>query len=216
MEYFSANRILPFLVFGLSFLIGSIPFGLLIARAFKVQDLREKGSGNIGATNVSRVVGFWPAGFMTFALDVGKGALCVFLTSPLALRGWGELLRNSHLDLSPFQIWATGFFVVLGHCYSPWLKFNGGKGVATGFGALMVLAPISALAGLIGFILVFLQSRIASLASISGLLIAAVSYLVLNPFGPQIWAGAAMIFIILLRHESNIDALLEGRENAFR
>lgn len=214
------NEVLSGLILLVSFLLGSIPFGLFVARVFKVKDLPQRGSGNIGATNVSRVVGFWPAGFITFLLDVIKGALAVLLAMPMGSRALAMILGIGS-EANPVEVgqtlsWAAGFFSVLGHCYSPWLHFKGGKGVATGLGVVLVLSPISALFGLVGFALTFMHRRIASLSSIAGLILTATAYMVLNPVGVHLWVGAAMLFLVLIRHEANIDALLENREKSFR
>lgn len=202
-----------------AFLAGSIPFGLLIARLFQVKNLRTHGSGNIGATNVSRVVGFWPAGFLTFFMDVLKGAALVLV---VAHTGFPSLLASvvsPSLDpvplVTPLLLWSIGLLAVLGHCYSPWLQFRGGKGVATGFGAMLALSPISALAGIAGFLYVFVTTRTGSLSSLSGVAIASLAYVVINPAGAQMIPGAAMIFVILLRHEENLDALLANQEKKF-
>ncbi len=191
------------IVLSLSFFIGSIPFGILIAKFFHIKNLREHGSGNIGATNVSRVLGFWPAGFLTFILDAGKGYF------PLLL------VHLSHKGDLGFWEWVIGLFTVLGHCFSPWLKFRGGKGVATGLGTLLFLSPWAALVGTLAFILSFLNHRIGALSSLLGLLFASAAELVISPPGPHLWIGALMVFIIVVRHESNIDALLSQNEKKF-
>lgn len=202
----------------IAFILGSIPFGLIIARLFKVNNLTERGSGNIGATNVSRVVGFWPAGFFTFLLDALKGAIATALATPAGLRLWTlALSRFESADPPEFQfgqtvIWLCGLFAVLGHCFSPWLRFKGGKGVATGLGVACVLSPLSALAGIIAFATAYSLNKISSLASIAGLLMAATCYVMLNPAGIHAIAGVALLFVILMRLEKNIDALLENRE----
>lgn len=209
----------PTLLIATAFFVGSIPFGVLIARFFKVKDLNRLGSGNVGATNVSRVLGFWPAGFLTFAFDVGKGSISVFLATDPAMELWVRLLGGisdpSGFTVSQSTTWACALFAVLGHCYSPWLRFNGGKGVATGFGAILALSPWAALAGAIGFCASFYAKRISSLASIVGLASASMAYLVSNRLEAHLWSGAAMIFVILIRHEKNVDALLSGNERKF-
>lgn len=204
-----------------AFLLGSIPFGLIIARLFNVKDLTSKGSGNIGASNVSRVAGFWPAGFLTFVLDVCKGVVAVFFATPtgyqfLSVLFLGGTQEVSEVPLSIPVIWGAGFLAVFGHCYSPWLNFKGGKGVATALGVILVLSPISAIFGALAFVLTFIFKRIASLASLAGLFSASVTYLILNPVGVHLCIGAAMLMMILIRHERNIDALLENRETSFK
>lgn len=198
-----------------AFALGSIPFGLLIARVYGGKDLRKQGSGNIGATNVSRVLGFWPAGFLTFVLDAAKGSVPILLASPIGSRFWMEWVGDSGHLLSERSLWSVGLLAVLGHCFSPWLKFKGGKGVATGLGAIAILSPWSAVAGLLGFVLTFVSTKTGSIASLGGLTIAAVTHLVMNPVGPHLWAGAAMVGVILVRHEANLTALLEGKEARF-
>jgi acyl phosphate:glycerol-3-phosphate acyltransferase len=205
----------PLLACALAFLLGSVPFGLWVARIFHVKNLRTQGSGNIGATNVARVAGFWPAGALTFFLDVVKGMLPVFLVRPQGIGIWAGALHLPDLELGMNLPWMAGFFAVLGHCFSPWLYFRGGKGVATGFGAIALLSPWAALCGLLAFGLVFSIRRIGSLASLSGLAVASVSHLVLYPSGPYLLPGALLIATIVFRHESNIDALLENRERVF-
>ena len=214
------TEFLHYLIFFLAFLIGSIPFGLLIARAFKVKDLTARGSGNIGATNVTRVLGFWPAGALTFLLDFLKGFLPVFLAGREVFQGiWSHWLGSldfgdGGVEFSANTIWAIGAAAVIGHCYSPWLKFKGGKGVATGVGALFALSPLAALGGMVGFGLSFWEKKLGSLASLTGLILASIVHLALFPVGAHLWFGGLMISIILIRHESNIDALLLNQEKS--
>ncbi len=199
-----------------AFLMGSVPFGLWIARAFKVRDLTSRGSGNIGATNVSRVVGFWPAGFLTLLLDSFKGALPILVCIPVGVSLWAPWLQLEGLEFSMPLLWGLGLAAVLGHCFSPWLRFRGGKGVATGFGALAVLSPGAAAVGLIAFGLAFLARRIGSMASLAGLFSAAAAHLVIHGVrGTHLVFGALLVFVVLFRHESNIDALLQEKERGF-
>jgi acyl phosphate:glycerol-3-phosphate acyltransferase len=186
-----------------AFLLGSIPFGLLVAKIFNVDNLRKAGSGNIGATNVSRVIGFWPAGLITFSLDLLKGVLPPLL---MLWVGGGD----------KFEQWLVGFMAVLGHCFSPWLGFRGGKGISTGLGIMLVLAPVSALVGAFVFSLVFFQYRIASLASIAGLMSASILHLICHPVEKPLWVLAALNLLILIRHEGNIDAFFQNKERSFR
>jgi len=211
------------ILFIAAFLLGSIPFGLLMARAFDVRDLQTRGSGNIGATNVSRVVGFWPAGALTFLLDVVKGAIPVFVLSLPVFQSlwtaWWEGLGRSGVEITDNVIWFTGFCSVFGHCFSPWVRFKGGKGVATGFGVILILTPFAALGGIVAFAFTFLRTKLGSLSSIAGLSIAAIVHLVIRDpgsFKSHIWIGAALLFLILVRHEPNIDSLLEGQERSFK
>lgn len=198
-----------------AFLLGSIPFGLLIARLFRVSDLTHQGSGNIGATNVSRVVGFWPAGFLTFVLDLLKGALPVVLATETGTRLIQSLTGLGVYPVGPSVLAWIGTFAVVGHCYSPWLKFKGGKGVATGFGALLMLSPWAAVLGAVTFAFVFAFHRISSLASLTGLLVVGYTHLMIYPIQSAEWPGLLLLFVILLRHSDNISALLEQREARF-
>jgi len=215
MSSLDLGRLLPAIVCVIAFLMGSIPFGLLVARIFKVKDLTSQGSGNIGATNVSRVLGFWPAGALTFALDLLKGILPVLALLPMGSQIWLGTFGLPETDFSATAIWSAGLFAVLGHCYSPWLHFKGGKGVATGFGVLVVLSPLAGLAGILAFGITFLSKRIGSLASLAGLIVASVFHVVFEPGGAHLIPGALLVFLILIRHEANIDALLDQRERAF-
>ena len=207
------------LIFILSFWLGSIPFGFLVARVFKFKIQVEEGRRNIDATHVSHVVGFWPAGVLTFFLDVGKGVLAVFLATPAGhqiLDATFPIQALSPTSESSLTIWwVTGLIAVLGHCFSPWVNFKGGKGVATGLGVILVLSPVSALFGVFGFAIAFLYKRIVSLASIAGLILTSVTYIVLNPVGVHLWVGGAIILLISMRHEVNIDALLANEEKVF-
>lgn len=198
----------PYVAIVLAFLVGSIPFGVFIARAFGVKDIRSEGSGNIGATNVSRIAGFWPAGFLTLFLDVVK-AIVILL--PLKM-GWFGL---EGFEPSQELLWSVGLAAVLGHCFTPWLKFRGGKGVASSYGVLVVLAPFSGLVGAIAFLLAFLATRTGSIGSLTGLVLAGALHLVFYPLGPYVALLAAMILLIIYRHDQNLDALLDKRENSF-
>jgi acyl phosphate:glycerol-3-phosphate acyltransferase len=185
----------------LSFLLGSIPFGLIVAKIYGVGNLRGQGSGNIGATNVARVVGFWPAGFITFLLDAIKGLIVV---APIKFQWLPDGLPSSNV-----LFWAIGLAAMLGHCYSPWLRFNGGKGVATTFGVIGLLAPFSGLVGGFVFGMTYLATRVGAAGSLLGLLAAISVHRIFYPFEPSMLIFGLMVFIAISRHESNLDALLE-------
>ncbi len=190
-----------------SFLLGSVPFGLMIAKIYGVDNLRGQGSGNIGATNVARVLGFWPAGLLTFLLDALKG---IIIIAPIQFAWIPEgLVPNSNTLL-----WAIGLAAMLGHCFSPWLKFNGGKGVATTFGVIALLAPYSGLVGGAVFGLAYLATRVGAAGSLLGLLAAISVHRIFYPFDPSMLIFGLMIFVAIYRHESNLDSLLGKKAEA--
>src|SRR5258707_6507695 len=149
------SKILPALLSipAAAYLLGSIPFGLLLTRLFGGGDVRKSGSGNIGATNVARVAGTLP-GILTLLFDVAKGAAAVWLAG-----------RVSNESATWMMIAALA--ALLGHCFPIWLKFRGGKGVATAAGAFLVLCPPALLGSIILFLLVLYFLRYVSLASIA-------------------------------------------------
>jgi glycerol-3-phosphate acyltransferase PlsY len=183
------------LTFALAYVLGSIPFGVLITRALGLGDLRALGSGNIGATNVLRT-GNKAAAAATLLLDAGKGAAAVLLARHFA----GEAAA---------MVAALGAF--LGHLYPVWLKFRGGKGVATFLGVVLALAwPVGLLACLT-WLSVALISRISSLAA---LVAAAATPLWLLAIGPRPAAGLAALLaaLVFLRHRANIVRLVDRTE----
>lgn len=202
-----------------AYLLGSIPFGLLVGKA-KGIDIRTQGSGNIGATNVGRLLGmryFW----LTFGLDFAKGFAPVLLTS-LAGAHWGA-------SNWPPLIAASG--AILGHVFPVYLKFKGGKGVATTFGAALGIWPVSTFGvavAFIVFILVFLVSRIISLSSLAGAVVFPLAVLFAGRYAPHAWywlppqpwmelwpllaASAAFSLLIIIKHRGNISRLLAGTE----
>jgi glycerol-3-phosphate acyltransferase PlsY len=203
---------LTYLLVGLAaYLLGSIPFGFLLVRLFLKEDIREKGSGNIGATNVVRS-GAKKLGMLTFALDVCKGFIAVWLASRIAFApGLAAVpLQNAEA--------LAAFCAILGHIYTIWLRFKGGKGVATALGVFLALAPLAALAGLLVFILVFALSKYVSLASI----LAAVAFPIFALILPHVARGPRLTAVILIvpliviaKHRQNIARLLNGTEYRF-
>lgn len=199
-----------------SYLIGAIPFGFLIAR-LRGYNIYEHGSGNIGATNVFRVVGkTW--GIITFMLDMLKGLIPAMLL-PVIFSIFGL-----KLFIVPLQL-ACAFAAIIGHCWPVYLKFKGGKGVATSAGAMIGLAPLPAGISLVVWIIVMALFRYVSLASIIAAIVLPVatwltyfmqfmrkdtSYDVYIPIVLSILSG-----LIILRHKNNIQRLLNGTENRF-
>jgi acyl phosphate:glycerol-3-phosphate acyltransferase len=193
-----------------SYLLGSIPTGYLLVRIFRRQDIRSMGSGNIGATNVLRAGGKG-LGAATFLLDVLKGSASVWLGGLL-----GALLMPS-VPLRTAQAVAA-LFAVLGHMFTCWLHFRGGKGVATGFGVFLLAAPSAALAAIGVFAVVFAISRIVSISSI----VAAASFPVLAWFlstgsRPLVFFAVqcAVALLIIVKHHENIRRLIAGTESRF-
>lgn len=194
-----------------AYLCGSIPFGYLLVRIFRNEDIRQKGSGNIGATNVIRS-GAKGLGAATFILDALKGYGAVLLC------GWMASTMGADAVAFRNSIATAGLFAILGHIYTVWLGFKGGKGVATAFGVFLALAAPAALAGLAIFVLVFAVSRYVSLASILAALAFPVFALLL-PHDPRtLWATAVLFLvpaIVIAKHHQNIRRLIGGREYRF-
>jgi len=198
-----------------SYLLGSIPTGYLLIRFFKKQDIRSIGSGNIGATNVLRS-GAKGLGAATFLLDVLKGALAVLLGAWLGHFGFPPIPPHNAQALA-------ALCAVLGHMYPVWLDFKGGKGVATGFGVFLAIAPFAALSALGIFILVFAISRFVSLGSILGSAAFPVFLWFMSPWLQHQfrlnWLTLAIAVlistIIVVKHHQNIRRLLNGTEYRF-
>ena len=181
----------------ISFAVGSIPFGYLLVRWVLKIDIKSEGSGNIGATNVARVAGK-KLGIATLFLDIAKGLVCV--TAAGALGYTGEVAA------------VFGLFAFLGHCFTPWLRFNGGKGVATGLGVMLVLVPKAALSGLGAFLAIYLIKKKVSLGSLFGALGAlTVTWINPNPLLTQICV-TLLVLILIFRHKSNISRLMQRKE----
>ena len=192
-----------------SYLLGSIPVGYLLVRLFRNQDIRSVGSGNIGATNVMRSGGKG-LGAATFALDVVKGAAAVALA---------VLVAPHFPDYAPRNLEALAAVVaVLGHMFPIWLRFRGGKGVATGFGVFLVAAPWAALSSIALFFIVLMLSRYVSLASIFGAgSFPLFAYFLVHGDKPAFFVAAQVIVsaLIIIKHHANIRRLLNGTENRF-
>ena len=153
------------------YLLGAIPFSVVVGKLFFGIDVRKEGSGNPGATNTMRVLGK-KAGFSVLILDMGKGAIAVFIAS-LVYSSIGNTINN----ITPKELEATcGALAILGHVYSPFLKFKGGKGVATSIGTVLALNPATGLIMMLAFTAILILSKYVSLGSI----IAAALYPVLN------------------------------------
>jgi len=203
---------LPAVLIG-SYLLGSIPCGYLAGRLAGI-DIRKVGSGNIGATNVTRILGK-QYGYPVFALDFLKGFGAVMI-SRLMAPGRPPEWNSPEI----FGILAA-MSSLLGHLYPPWLKFKGGKGVATSAGALLALAPVATLIGVAVWIIVFWLTRYVSLASITAAVVLPIVILVVrshdqNNGKPLIIASICVAAVVIWRHRSNLSRLMRGTEPRFR
>ena len=205
-----------------AYLLGSIPFGVLIARAYG-KDLRAIGSGNIGATNVARALGKKWA-YICFALDVLKGMIPMLVTMPLAT---SESAQGNEFVLHLLWL-AVGCAAIIGHIFPIYLKFKGGKGVSTSFGVALGLWPyytICALIAITVWIAVVLIWRYVSLASIAASVtfpLALILSIVIKPdwefatLWPLVIAATAIPLMVIIRHRENIKRLLAGKESKIR
>ncbi len=179
----------------LAYLLGSVPFGIVMARLFGLGDLRKIGSGNIGATNVLRT-GNKPAAFLTLVLDAGKGGIAV-------------LVARALLGEDAAQV--AGFAAFLGHCYPVFLRFRGGKGVATFLGTLLALAWPVGLAACATWAAVAALTRISSLSALVAAVVAPLLALFLGR-PDAVLLLVLLAVLILVRHAANIWRLLDGTE----
>lgn len=187
-----------------AYLLGSIPTGYLVGRA-KGVDIRAHGSGNIGATNAFRLLGK-PAGIFVLLTDAAKGALAVLVLPGLANQWWPGT------DLVTLRLIAS-LGAVLGHNYTCWLRFRGGKGIATSAGVLVALVPYAFLLTLAVFITVLLASRFVSLASVlAALALPAAAWITLAPT-PILVLTAVLSLLAIWKHRPNIKRLIAGTEH---
>jgi acyl phosphate:glycerol-3-phosphate acyltransferase len=189
-----------------AYLLGSIPFGLLLGKLFGAADVRKAGSGNIGATNVARVAGPL-AGVLTLLLDAAKGGLAVVLASRLS-------------EQSSTWMMIAGLSALLGHGFPIWLGFRGGKGVATAAGVFLVLCPPAFLGAAILFVLVVAYWRFVSLGSIAAA--ASMPLLIYFLWAPHhappyavTFGSLAAALLIVYKHDANIQRLVQGDEAKF-
>ena len=186
------------LLLALAYLLGSIPFSFIVARLFGVADVRKVGSGNVGAANVMRSAGR-AAGVLAFLLDASKGAAAAVVARQLAP---GSVL------LPPLAAAAA----VIGHMYPVWLRFQGGKGVATGAGAFLPLAPAATGMSLLVFLAVAAATRYVSLGSVAGALSLAVAVLVLESPAPVSVTAVLVAGLVVWKHRGNLERILRGTE----
>jgi glycerol-3-phosphate acyltransferase PlsY len=209
--------ILYFIIALIAYLLGSIPFGYLLVRTFRGQDIRLTGSGNIGATNVARS-GAKGLGIATLVLDALKGVLAVWLAYQLARSKYnlcGDFREHACVPALRLMCVAA-LFAVLGHVFPVWLRFKGGKGVATALGVFCILFPKAVLISLAIFILVVAVTRYVSLGSILGAIAFPVAaYFLQAPDAVSLAITSLIALIVVSKHHQNISRLLKGTENRF-
>jgi len=203
MEFFSNPNVIFYIA---AYLIGSIPFGLILAKKFAGVNIKDSGSKSIGATNVLRVVKETnpslakKLGIATVILDALKGTLVILIAM--------------FMGMGIETLWAIAVLAVLGHCYSVYLNFEGGKGVATGLGVFLILIPIPTIIGAIVWGFCAKVLKISSLSSLLGLIGVVISAIILNN-GLGVDSNAPMYiiaFIIIYKHIPNIVRLIKGQE----
>jgi glycerol-3-phosphate acyltransferase PlsY len=213
----------PILVIVVAYLLGSIPFGYLIVRASVGADVRQTGSGGTGATNVSRRAGK-AAGVVTLLLDALKGAAAVLIAMWVLSGPAQDALREASLQVSAaWWVAAAALAVMIGHIFPVWLKFRGGKGVATGVGVFLFLMPaVVGIAALI-FVGIVLLTRYVSLGSMVAALsipvLALLKHKFVSPhsnFAPLMTVAVVGALLIVFAHRENVGRLVLGRESKFR
>jgi glycerol-3-phosphate acyltransferase PlsY len=206
-------------VFILCYLIGSIPSSLWMGKLFYKVDIREHGSGNAGATNTFRILG-WKAGTIVLLFDFGKGLICTTVISQWAyLIGSGPISFHPAWEVDAMLVILCGVGAVIGHMFPVYAKFSGGKGAATACGMLYGIEPVSISITLVIFLIVMLSTHYVSLGSISGAIVYPISQLVLrygigwDIDGSIIIFSSAIAIGIIVKHKGNIQRLLNGTEN---
>jgi acyl phosphate:glycerol-3-phosphate acyltransferase len=199
-----------------AYLLGAIPFSLIIGRRVKGIDLREHGSGNLGATNVYRTLGPGWGGFCLL-LDVAKGVLAVLAMTALVDALPADQRLPLRLTGDMYRILA-GIAAILGHSFSPFAGFRGGKGIATTFGVFLVLEPFPVLLAFAVFLAVFLATRIVSLGSLSAAAVFPWAVLLFEIRSPKPFSKTLIVFsfivaaLVIWRHRANIRRLRAGTE----
>lgn len=192
----------------ISYLIGSMPTSYILGKALRGIDIRQFGSGNVGATNVYRVVGKLPS-ILVLIIDIAKGLICVTLIANLFLR-LGISINSESYRL------ALGLAAVIGHDWTVFLKFKGGKGVATSSGVLIGIAPKIFLLGLFIWICVFLWKRYVSLASITSVVSVPIFFSVLSYPVSYVIFSSLICAITVYKHLPNVKRLVRGEENKIK
>ena len=199
-----------------AYLAGSIPFGFLVARA-KGIDIRSVGSGNIGATNALRVLGK-PAGIFVLLMDMLKGYLaCAFVPALiyncLFAPSWADVLQNQPVEIQMRLKVLAGIFAVLGHNYPCWLKFKGGKGIATSAGVVLAWAPMACVVALAVWGVAVAATRYVSVASIAAAIVLPIAVWFTKQSVPMTLVMTALSVLAIYKHRGNVQRLREGTEN---
>lgn len=203
----------------LSYLIGAIPSSLWVGKLYKKIDLRDYGSGNLGATNTFRILG-WKAGVVVSLIDFMKGFAAAFWISAIAVDAVPSVYHG--WETSYFVQIFAGLIAVIGHMYSVFARFKGGKGVLTACGMLYAIEPISISLALLVFLTVLITTRYVSMASITASLLYPIFLLMLRYGfnftidGSLMVITAVLAITIVVKHRSNIQRLLDGNENRIR
>ena len=204
MEFFNNINNIFFLA---AYLVGGIPFGLILAKMFAKVDIKESGSKSIGATNVLRVVKEKQPALAK------KLAIATLLLD--ALKGIAVLAVAKMVGVPDATLWAVAVLAVAGHCFSPYLMFEGGKGVATGVGVLVFMLPIVTTIAIIAWFILGKTLRISSLASLGALAVLVISSYIIYPEIPNIYSHAPIwiiAIIVVYKHIPNIIRLIKGQE----
>ncbi len=182
-----------------AFMCGSLPTAFIVAKRLKNIDIRQHGSGNVGATNAFRVLGKGP-GSLVFAIDFLKGFIPVYIFS------------QSSYNTASYMPLAIGVFAILGHIFTPFLNFKGGKGVAAGSGVLAASHPLLFIAAFATWIICFLVTRIVSASSILAVIVLSLLAWIMSPGDSSTYVLTALSLFVLWTHRSNIGRLLRGEE----
>ena len=198
------------ILMAIAYILGSIPNAVWIGKAFKGIDVREHGSKNAGSTNAARVLGA-KLGIFTLVLDISKGAFPVLLTLLLKARSLENILGISGIDAV-----LVGICAIVGHSFSVFMKFKGGKAVATTVGVFIVIVTKALLLAAVVFFTVFALTKYVSLSSITGAAsLPILVYLLYSDIPYTVFAGI-VAFLIIIRHRSNISRLIKGEESKFK
>jgi len=187
------------LIWVLAYILGSLPFGVWLARSRNI-DIQKHGSGNIGATNVARTLGK-KAGVIILLADCFKGFISVVIAD--------QFLGNE------FEVGIAGLMAFLGHIFSIFLKFKGGKGVATGLGVFIYLMPFATISGILVFAIFLGLTKFVSLGSISAAIVIPLFGLFYETPKPYIFISAIISIIVIFKHKDNIERLIAGEESKF-